>query len=94
MASHRLAAFIAWAGLTQSSLAARLGVHQTFVGRLIAGHRSPGLDAAVAIERVTGEPRGDGEVWPAGPIRVAEWVRDDEEHDATVETAADLSECA
>lgn len=65
---------MAWAGLTQSELAALIRVHQTFVGRLIAGSRSPGLDAAVAIERITQQPREDGEVWPEGPIRAGEWV--------------------
>lgn len=84
---------MAWASLTQSGLAARIHVHQTFVGRLLAGSRAPGLDAALAIERVTAEPREDGEVWPGGPIRPAEWTRD-EEHVSTVETRADLPECA
>lgn len=78
MASQRLAAFLAWSGLTQLALAARIHVHQTFVGRLIAGSRAPGLDVAVAIERVSSEPRDDGEVWPEGPIRATEWARDDE----------------
>jgi transcriptional regulator with XRE-family HTH domain len=83
MASQRLAAFMAWSGLTQSDLAARIGVHQTFVGRLLAGSRAPGLDVAVAIERVTAEPREDGERWPEGPIAVEEWVASDE-HTSTV----------
>jgi transcriptional regulator with XRE-family HTH domain len=84
---------MAWANLTQSGFAARIHVHQTFVGRLLSGSRAPGLDAALAIERVTAEPRDDGETWPSGPIRVAEWVRDDE-HAPTVAAPRATTECA
>lgn len=89
MASHRLAEFMSWAGLTQGQLAAKIHVHQTFVGRLLSGKRTPGLDAAIAIERVTSQPREDGELWALGPIRAAEWV-----HEPTLASADDGGECA
>lgn len=81
---------MAWAGLTQSDLAARIHVHQTFVGRLLSGSRAPGLEAAVGIERVTAEPRKDGETWPEGPIRAAEWV----DHPSSLTDASTVEESA
>ncbi len=92
-ARERLSAFLAWRGWSKSALAAAIDVDPSTVTKVALGQRGCGLELAVGIERVTGEPREDGERWPDGPIRVAEWVAADE-HPATIATPADLPECA
>ena len=49
----------------QAEAAEYLGVHFTFVCRLVSGKRSPGLDNAVKIERLTGIPV---EAWLPQPV--------------------------
>lgn len=73
-AASRLRAFLQWTGWSQQQLAVRLDVHQTSIGRLLSGARGPGVDVVHTIEKLTAEPREDGEVWPDGPIRTEEWV--------------------
>ncbi len=42
--------------VTQRALAERLRLHQTAVGRILAGNRRPGLTLAFEIEKLTGIP--------------------------------------
>jgi transcriptional regulator with XRE-family HTH domain len=49
----------------QREVAEHLGIHFTFVCQLIAGKRSPGLDNAIKIERLTGIPV---EAWASSSI--------------------------
>lgn len=92
-ARERLNEFLVWRGWSKAALAAAIDVDPSTITKVALGQRGAGLDLAVGLERVTAEPREDGETWPAGPIRAAEWVRD-EEHASTVETPSDLPECA
>ncbi|HEX3627047.1 MAG TPA: helix-turn-helix transcriptional regulator [Verrucomicrobiae bacterium] len=43
-------------GLSRAALAERAGLHQTYVGLLERGHRSPNLDTAKAIANALGLP--------------------------------------
>lgn len=73
-AHSRLRAFCEWRGLrTQQERADALGITQGNVSRIERGG-SVSLALAHAIERLTSEPRADGEVWPEGPIRTEEWL--------------------
>ena len=92
-ARERLNEFLAWRRWSKSGLAAAIDVDPSTVTKVALGQRGAGLELAVGIERVTGEPRDDGETWPGGPIRVAEWVRDDE-HAQSVAPAATAAESA
>ena len=58
----------------QREVAEYLGIHFTFVCQLVAGKRSPGLDNAVKIERLTGIP-------------VEAWLSHDVDNSAEPETA-------
>lgn len=69
----RLRAFLEWRGWSQLRLAEAVDHHQTYVGRVLHGERGVGLRFALAVERLTTEPREDGEVFPGGPIRATEW---------------------
>jgi hypothetical protein len=89
----RLIEFLAWRGWSKAALAAAIDVDPSTVTKVALGQRGAGLELAVGIERVTAEPRDDGETWPDGPIRVAEWVRDDE-HAQSVTPAASAVESA
>lgn len=40
----------------QREAAEYLGVHETFVSQLVNGERTPGLENAITIERLTGIP--------------------------------------
>lgn len=40
--------------LSKAALAERAGLHQTYIGLLERGHRSPNLDTAKAISRALG----------------------------------------
>ena len=67
----RFAKWVAWSKaeprkLSQDALAARLGVHQTYVSKMCSGRRTADLKTALAIERETAD-------WPDGPILVSEW---------------------
>lgn len=84
-AGVRLAAFLAWSELSQEELAQRIGVHQTYVGRLIRGVRGCSLAAALRIEDVTATFRRDGLLWEPGPLRAVEWTAGEVE--AETETA-------
>jgi transcriptional regulator with XRE-family HTH domain len=48
--------WIARRGLDQRQAAELLGFHEAFVSQLVNGRRSPGLNNAVIIERLTGIP--------------------------------------
>jgi transcriptional regulator with XRE-family HTH domain len=50
--------------ITQVQLAARLGVHQGTIARLVSGDRSPSWELAAKIERAT-----------AGHVPVAVWAQ-------------------
>lgn len=72
---ERLRDFLSWRGWSQETLAERLGVAQGTVSKLITGKQlEPAIVVALGIERLSGEPREDGERWPPGPLRVAEWA--------------------
>jgi plasmid maintenance system antidote protein VapI len=43
-------------GLLQNEAAEALGFHEAFISQLVNGRRSPGLNNALKIERVTGIP--------------------------------------
>jgi transcriptional regulator with XRE-family HTH domain len=43
-------------GFMQREAAAHFGWHETYISHLLSGSRTPGLDNAVQIERVTGIP--------------------------------------
>jgi transcriptional regulator with XRE-family HTH domain len=43
-------------GLSRAALASQAGLHQTYVGLLERGKRSPNLDTAQAIARSLGQP--------------------------------------
>lgn len=62
-----------WAGLNPRQAAEKLGVDASYPWKLIHQKRKPGLDFALSIQRVTAQPRADGEVWTEPPIRVEEW---------------------
>lgn len=51
---ERLAAFMEKRGKTQDWLAEQLGVTASYVSLLLAGKRTPSLDIATKIERITG----------------------------------------
>jgi len=59
--------FIA-SGIKQSDLADRLGISQAFLSQLLNGRRTPSLELAVRIERLTG-----------GAVPAASWVAPDGE---------------
>lgn len=77
----------AWRGWSQSEAAHELGVSQALVSQIERGDAVvTKVGLAARIEKFTAD-------WPEGPILMKEWVCDDE-HPATVETPADLPECA
>ena len=88
-ARERLADFMSWRGWSQTEMAEALGVHQTTLSKILLRQRGTGLEVAAAIERVTSQPRQDGEVWSEGPIRATEWA-----HASTMDTAAGAGESA
>jgi transcriptional regulator with XRE-family HTH domain len=45
--------------LSKATLAERAGLHQTYIGLLERGHRSPNLDTAKAISGALGIPLAD-----------------------------------
>lgn len=63
-----------WRGWTQRQLALALGLRAPgLVSQILLDKKRPGLDTAHPLERVTAEPREDGAIWGAGPIRTEEW---------------------
>lgn len=69
MASSPQTRFASWcqaSGLSQTEIATRLDVAQSFVSKIVNGERFPGRRVAHAIERETAD-------WPEGPIRSVEW---------------------
>lgn len=58
-----LGAFIKERDLSLSGFAAQVETHSAHLGRLISGERSPGLELALAIEKVTG-----------GAVPASSWV--------------------
>lgn len=71
---ERLEEFLDWRAWTQAELARRTGVAQATISKLVRSVRGPSLSLALAIERLTAEPKDDGETWANGPIRADEWV--------------------
>jgi transcriptional regulator with XRE-family HTH domain len=78
-----LAEWMEKAGVSQAALAARVGISQGQVSRLVAGRRSPGRRVALALERETGgevkaaswdEPRGKRKRRRRGSVRHARSV--------------------
>ena len=67
-----------WSGWTQERLAAECGdgTHQTTVSKVVHGKLRPPLALVVVVERLSAEPREDGERWDEAPIRADEWLRD------------------
>lgn len=64
----RLSRFLIANSLSQSEAARRLhGVHRSHVCHWLSGRRTPTLEQAVAIERLTA-------AWSEGPIRPSEWL--------------------
>ena len=57
--TEHLAAF----KISRRDFAQAIGVHESVLSRFINGHARPGLDSAVAIERVTG-----------GAVPASSWV--------------------
>jgi putative transcriptional regulator len=53
---HRIAQARKRRGLTQQQLAEKVGVGRVTIARLEAGTRSPGVQLALSIARVLGEP--------------------------------------
>lgn len=51
-----LAEWLEASGLTQAELAARVGVQQPVISRLVRGQRMPSAKLAVRLARVTGLP--------------------------------------
>jgi transcriptional regulator with XRE-family HTH domain len=43
-------------GLSRAALASQAGLHQTYIGLLERGHRSPNLDTAQSISKALGTP--------------------------------------
>jgi len=75
---ERLRQWMKWRGWSQAEFAEACGgaTHQATISKLETGARRPGLELAVAIERVTSEPRDDGKRFPAGPILATSWLAD------------------
>lgn len=88
-ARDRLIEFMAWRGWSKAALASAVGVDSSTVSKVVVGQRGAGLALAVGIERVTAAQRDDGEVWPTGPIRAAEWVC----HPTSVDPDEGAEEC-
>ena len=87
---ERFRDWIAWTGLSEAEIARRLKCDPSYPRKIRLGERRViGVDLACAIEEQSALPREDGEVWGDGPIRVEEWRTP-----STVETPADLPECA
>ena len=57
-AAAQLREWIDRRGYRQNEAAGMLGIHETFISHLLSGRRTPGLDRAVKIERLTGIPAG------------------------------------
>jgi len=77
MSAHsRFAKWLEFLAASDSEVARRLGCDATYPGKIRSGRRTPGLDVAHAIEKLSTE-------WPEGPIRTEEWI----EHSPTVITS-------
>lgn len=86
---ERFLRWVSWLGVSEAEVARRLDCDASYPRRIRLGERRPGLDVALAIERVTSQPREDGEVWSEGPIRATEWA-----HSSSVDTPASAVESA
>ena len=75
-ARDRFAQFIDDHTLSQRSVSEKLGCSQGLVSKIRLGQRSPGLDIAFRIERLTRD-------WEHGPILASEWVTEAPQLSAT-----------
>jgi transcriptional regulator with XRE-family HTH domain len=69
-AAERLGAFMEWRGWSIAEFARESELDHSTISKILAGKRSAGIAAAVAIEAVT-----EREKWSPGPIRAVEWTR-------------------
>ena len=63
----RFARWIEYLGISDAEVARKIGCDASYPPKIRVGRRTPGLDLAHAIERLSAD-------WPDGPIRTEEWV--------------------
>lgn len=64
---ERFAAWLAFSGLSQSAMAARLGCSQVTISNIVRGECGVGVALAFRIERESSD-------WDEGPILAREWA--------------------
>lgn len=74
-------------GWSRARLGKLIGLSESMIGHIERGSRGIGLKPAVALEKLS-------EGWKDGPIRVDEWVVEDDEHPTSLDPATPAKECA